>query len=80
MASLARTIRLGAGAAALAALLTACGDRNTYQPPPPAEVTVAKPEQRKVTLYMEVTGSTADRGSDARNADVVCAPCRSLPR
>ena len=40
-------------------LLTACGDRNTYQPPPPAEVTVAKPEQRKVTLYMEVTGSTA---------------------
>jgi RND family efflux transporter MFP subunit len=50
---------LGAGAAALAVLLTACGDRNTYQPPPPAEVTVAKPEQRKVTLYMEVTGSTA---------------------
>jgi multidrug efflux system membrane fusion protein len=59
MPKLATTIRLGAGAAALALLLTACGDRNTYQPPPPAEVTVAKPEQRKVTLYMEVTGSTA---------------------
>jgi multidrug efflux system membrane fusion protein len=59
MPKLATTIRLGAGAAALAVLLTACGDRNTYQPPPPAEVTVAKPEQRKVTLYMEVTGSTA---------------------
>lgn len=59
MPRLATTIRLGAGAAALAVLLTACGDRNTYQPPPPAEVTVAKPEQRKVTLYMEVTGSTA---------------------
>jgi multidrug efflux system membrane fusion protein len=59
MPKLATTIRLGAGAAALAMLLTACGDRNTYQPPPPAEVTVAKPEQRKVTLYMEVTGSTA---------------------
>jgi RND family efflux transporter MFP subunit len=46
---------------ALAAVLAlaACGERNTYQPPPPAEVTVAKPEQRKVTLYMEVTGSTA---------------------
>ncbi|MFA5899212.1 MAG: efflux RND transporter periplasmic adaptor subunit [Hyphomicrobium sp.] len=43
----------------LAAALSACGDRNTYQPPPPAEVTVAKPEQRKVTLYMEVTGTTA---------------------
>lgn len=48
------------GALALAAaLLSACGDRNTYQPPPPSEVTVAKPEERKVTLYMEVTGSTA---------------------
>src|SRR5690348_9306992 len=40
-------------------LVSACGDRNTYQPPPPAQVTVAKPDQRKVTLYMEVTGSTA---------------------
>jgi RND family efflux transporter MFP subunit len=59
MPKLATTIRLGAGATALAVLLTACGDRNTYQPPPPAEVTVAKPEQRKVTLYMAVTGSTA---------------------
>jgi multidrug efflux system membrane fusion protein len=59
MPKLATTIRFGAGATALALLLTACGDRNTYQPPPPAEVTVAKPEQRKVTLYMEVTGSTA---------------------
>jgi RND family efflux transporter MFP subunit len=47
------------GTGAIAALLTACGDRNTYQPPPPAEVSVAKPEQRKVTLYMELTGTTA---------------------
>jgi RND family efflux transporter MFP subunit len=39
--------------------LAACEQQNKYQPPPPAEVTVAKPEQRKVTLYMEVTGSTA---------------------
>ena len=39
--------------------LAGCGERNKYQPPPPADVTVAKPEQRKVTLYMEVTGSTA---------------------
>jgi RND family efflux transporter MFP subunit len=59
MPKLATTIRFGAGATVLALLLTACGDRNIYQPPPPAEVTVAKPEQRKVTLYMEVTGSTA---------------------
>jgi len=40
-------------------VLSGCGDRNTYQPPPPAEVQVAKPEQRKVTLYMEVTGTAA---------------------
>ena len=39
--------------------LSGCGERNKYQPPPPAEVSIAKPEQRKVTLYMEVTGSTA---------------------
>lgn len=51
---------LGIGLAAAAVLaLVACGDRNTYQPPPPAEVSVAKPERRDVTLYMEVTGTTA---------------------
>ena len=59
MPSLATTIRLVSGTGAIAVLLVACGDRNAYQPPPPAEVSVAKPEQRKVTLYMEVTGATA---------------------
>jgi RND family efflux transporter MFP subunit len=46
---------------ALAAVLAlaACGERNKYQPPPPAEVTVASPEQRKITLYLLVTGTTA---------------------
>jgi len=48
---------LGLSLAVLA--LAGCGDRNTYQPPPPAQVTVTKPEERKVTLYMEVTGSSA---------------------
>lgn len=43
----------------LSPFVSGCGDRNAYQPPPPSEVTVAKPEERKVTLYMEVTGSTA---------------------
>lgn len=38
--------------------LAGCGEANKYQPPPPAEVTIAKPEQRKVTLYLEVTGTT----------------------
>ena len=52
--------RLRAGVAVASILfLAACEQQNKYQPPPPAEVTVAKPEQRKVTLYMEVTGSTA---------------------
>ena len=46
-------------ALALTLALAACGKENTYRPPPPAEVTVAKPESRKVTLYMEVTGVTA---------------------
>ena len=31
-------------------LLAACEDRNKYQPPPPAEVGVQKPEQKRVTL------------------------------
>ena len=39
--------------------LTACEDRNKYQPPPPQEVGVAKPEQRPVTLYLELTGNTS---------------------
>src|SRR5262249_11335761 len=51
-------LRVGVAFASML-LLTACGQQNKYQPPPPAEVTVAKPVQRKVTLYMEVTGSTA---------------------
>ena len=29
--------------------LAGCDDRNKYQPPPPPEVGVAKPEQRRVT-------------------------------
>jgi multidrug efflux system membrane fusion protein len=51
-------LRVGVACASIL-FLTACEQQNKYQPPPPAEVTVAKPEQRKVTLYMEVTGSTA---------------------
>ena len=57
MNGLGRRFRLGLSMAAVLAL-AACGESNTYQPPPPAEVTVAKPEQREVTLYLEVTGVT----------------------
>ena len=51
-------LRVGVAFASIL-LLCACEQQNKYQPPPPAKVTVAKPEQRKVTLYMELTGSTA---------------------
>ena len=40
-------------------LLAGCDDRNKYQPPPPAEVGVLKPQQRPVTLYLELTGNTS---------------------
>lgn len=44
---------------AVAALLSACGDRNTYVAPPPPKVTVAPPTKQAVTHYLEATGSTA---------------------
>ena len=59
MGQIGKRLRALRGALAAVLALAGCGERNKYQPPPPAEVTVAKPEQRKVTLYMEVTGSTA---------------------
>jgi RND family efflux transporter MFP subunit len=43
----------------LSLALAACGQQNTYQRPPPAEVTFVTPTKRNVTLYMEVTGTTA---------------------
>jgi RND family efflux transporter MFP subunit len=39
--------------------LIGCEDRNKYQPPPPAEVGVQKPQRRPVTLYLELTGNTS---------------------
>jgi RND family efflux transporter MFP subunit len=47
------------GAIAFAALLSACGQNNTYQAPPPPKVTVAKPTEQKVTRYFEATGNAA---------------------
>lgn len=48
-------------AAALLALaaLGGCDNSNTYVPPPPPKVTVATPDQRNVTLYLEATGNSA---------------------
>ena len=46
-----------AGAALCA--LAACGESNTYVPPPPPKVTVAQPVKRAVTIYLEATGNSA---------------------
>jgi len=47
-----------AGVAALA-VLTGCGKRNQYQPPPAPPVTVSKPLRMPVTDYLQSTGSVA---------------------
>ena len=44
---------------AVALLLAACGQNNTYQAPPPPQVVVAKPVEQKITRYFEATGNTA---------------------
>src|SRR5260370_232788 len=45
--------------AALAVMLTACGQDNRYVAPPPPQVKVALPLQHEVTRYLEATGYTA---------------------
>ena len=47
------------GAAALLVLLCACGQDNSYKPPPASKVTVAVPVQQTVTRYIETTGNAA---------------------
>jgi RND family efflux transporter MFP subunit len=41
-----------------AALAAACGGQREYVEPPPPRVTVAQPQQRSVTDYLEMTGTT----------------------
>jgi RND family efflux transporter MFP subunit len=41
----------------LLVLALACGDRNTYAPPPPPKVTVSHPLKKPVTDYLEFTGN-----------------------
>jgi len=42
---------------ALLIMTLACGERNTYAPPPPPKVTVSQPFQKSVTDYLEFTGN-----------------------
>jgi RND family efflux transporter MFP subunit len=51
----------------LAGLLLACDEKQIYQPPPPAEVRVARPVQRNITSYLELTGQT----TAAKRVDLV---------
>lgn len=56
-----RDLGLVVAGAMLLTILTftfGCGDRNTYAPPPPPEVTVSQPIHRPVTGYHELTGTT----------------------
>jgi RND family efflux transporter MFP subunit len=46
-------------ACSAAALLSACGQDNTYVAPPPPKVEVARPVARPVVRYFEATGNTA---------------------
>ncbi|WOJ90118.1 efflux RND transporter periplasmic adaptor subunit [Methylocapsa polymorpha] len=60
MDNIAATLSKGLAVAALSLLtLAGCNNQNKYQPPPVADVTVVKSQQRKVTLYSELTGATA---------------------
>jgi multidrug efflux system membrane fusion protein len=53
--ALARAIVMGVVAAAAAS----CGQDNRYVAPPPPKVVVARPVQKPVTLYLNLTGNTA---------------------
>ena len=46
-------------ALAIALFAGACEEKNTYVPPPPPKVTVAKPIQKPVTDYLDFTGNIA---------------------
>jgi RND family efflux transporter MFP subunit len=41
----------------IATMTAACGEKNTYVPPPPPKVTVAKPIEKPVTEYLDFTGN-----------------------
>lgn len=42
----------------MAILAGGCEEKNTFVPPPPPKVTVAKPERQSVTDYLELTGNS----------------------
>ena len=54
-----RKLPLAVTALLAAGTVAACDNRNAYVPPPPPKVTVATPDQRNVTLFLQATGNAA---------------------
>src|SRR5215510_4688062 len=52
-------LRAAIALVAAGALVSACGQSNTYVAPPAPKVMVAKPVEQKVTRYFEGTGNAA---------------------
>lgn len=53
-----RSISFALGACFVSLLFVGCSEPNTYQAPPPPEVTVALPVRSDIVVYIEDTGST----------------------
>jgi len=51
--------RFAVSAVVVAPLLTACGEKNEFVPPPPPKVEIAPPLKLNVTRYLFATGTTA---------------------
>lgn len=54
-----RRLAVAIGFLGVIPLLAACGEQNTYVAPPPPKVTVAVPQKKPVTRYLESTGNVA---------------------
>ena len=54
-----RKLPLAVTALLAAGTVAACDNHNAYVPPPPPRVTVATPNQRSVTLFLQATGNAA---------------------
>ncbi len=54
-----RTIIVLLALLGVSVLVSSCGSRNTFVPPPLAKVIVAQPLQKSVVLYIHLTGNTA---------------------
>ena len=74
MARLVRPASMLALALAVTGVLGGCDDSNRYVAPPPPKVTVALPEQRQITPYLETTGIDRRRQPDQSGG----ARCRAI--